>query len=270
MANDTATGMIYAGFWRRYLALMLDYVVLAILTVLFGVAIKAFVESPESAEGLRGIASLLLAWVYFASMESSEDQATYGKQAMGIKVTDAQGNRISFARASGRVFGKILSGLIFLIGYIMAAFTTRKQALHDLMTDCVVVHKSAPSTLAMIFAILIGFTPILGILAAVALPAYQDYTVRARVYEAIAVGQKATKAVDSYVAEHNMRPDSTQTATPESEYVESIAIDRQGAVRVALKIPPIEQGVIIFSAQEEGWACSAENVDERYLPRECR
>jgi uncharacterized RDD family membrane protein YckC/type II secretory pathway pseudopilin PulG len=265
-STPTAVG-IYAGFWKRFVAYILDTVLLAALYFFIG----------------SYLILLLITWLYYALMESSPSQATLGKMALGIKVVDMQGNRISFLRATGRLLGKILSSLILSIGYIMAAFTSRKQALHDLMADCLVINKDAAPDqvgqpvatggagiiIALVIAAVIA-VPVIGILAAVALPAYQDYTVRARVYEAIVVGRKATELIDSYVAKHNVRPDSTQAVTPESEYVESIAIDREGAVRVALNIPPIEQGVIILSPQEQGWACSAENVDDRYLPRECR
>jgi uncharacterized RDD family membrane protein YckC len=58
---------------------------------------------------------------------------------MNLKVTDMNGNKIGFGKASGRHFGKILSGMILSIGYIMAAFTEKKQALHDKMAGCLVV-----------------------------------------------------------------------------------------------------------------------------------
>ena len=74
-------------------------------------------------------------------MESSSKQATLGKLALGIVVTDLSGNRISFGRATGRYFGKIVSGMIMCIGYIMAGFTERKQALHDIMASCLVILK---------------------------------------------------------------------------------------------------------------------------------
>ena len=70
------------------------------------------------------------AWLYYAIMESSKPQATIGKMALGTKVTTLGGERIGFGRASGRYFGKIVSGLTLGIGYLMAAFTERRQALH--------------------------------------------------------------------------------------------------------------------------------------------
>ena len=81
----------------------------------------------------------LIWWLYYAGFESSRWQATPGKRVIGIRVTDAAGARVSFARASGRFFAKILSGLICGIGYLLAAFTARKQALHDLIAGTLVV-----------------------------------------------------------------------------------------------------------------------------------
>jgi uncharacterized RDD family membrane protein YckC len=78
-------------------------------------------------------------WIYEASMESSSKQATVGKMALGLKVTDEGGQKISFARASARYFGKILSRITLFIGYIMAGFTARKQALHDMIAGTLVV-----------------------------------------------------------------------------------------------------------------------------------
>jgi uncharacterized RDD family membrane protein YckC len=74
-------------------------------------------------------------------MESSVKQGTVGKMILGIKVTTINGGRISFARATGRFFAKILSSLFLFIGYIMAAFTQRKQALHDIIAETLVIER---------------------------------------------------------------------------------------------------------------------------------
>jgi len=86
-----------------------------------------------------GILVTILQWLYFALMESSKHQGTVGKMVLKIKVTDEKGERISFARATGRYFGKIISGMILMIGYIMAGFTEKKQALHDILASCYVI-----------------------------------------------------------------------------------------------------------------------------------
>jgi len=86
-----------------------------------------------------GAFSLCGYWIYEAAMESSAKQATVGKMVLGLKVTDLEGHRISFARATGRHFAKLISAMILLIGYIMAGFNERKQALHDMIAGTLVV-----------------------------------------------------------------------------------------------------------------------------------
>ncbi len=81
----------------------------------------------------------MISWLYFAKLESGPHQSTFGKRAMGLKVTNLAGGRIGFGQASGRFFGKIVSGMTLYIGFIMAGFTERKQALHDLIAGTLVV-----------------------------------------------------------------------------------------------------------------------------------
>ena len=88
-----------------------------------------------------GLVAFVASWLYHTLMESSRRQATLGKMALGIIVTDLNGNRISFARANGRFFGKWISSMIMNIGYLMAAFTEKKQALHDMLASCLVILK---------------------------------------------------------------------------------------------------------------------------------
>ena len=85
--------------------------------------------------------NLLVSWMYFALLQSSAKQATVGKMALNLIVTDLNGDRLTFARASLRYFSKILSSAIFMIGYIMAAFTEKHQALHDLIANTYVIRK---------------------------------------------------------------------------------------------------------------------------------
>jgi len=148
----------YAGFWLRFVAFIIDAVVLAfvgtIVTLPFGatVGLHALLKgggfrSPEDLAPLLGLLlklaliRLILNWLYFALLESSEWRATLGKKALGLEVTDLSGNRIDFGRASGRFFGKILSALILWIGFIMAGITEKKQALHDMLAGCLVIRK---------------------------------------------------------------------------------------------------------------------------------
>ncbi|HUK92840.1 MAG TPA: RDD family protein [Methanomicrobiales archaeon] len=85
---------------------------------------------------------LVIRWVYFAYMESSLKQATFGKEALGLMVIDGEGHRISFARATGRWFGKLISWATFGIGFYLIGFTEKKQGLHDLIADTRVVYRN--------------------------------------------------------------------------------------------------------------------------------
>jgi len=116
--------------------------VLGRMNCVAGVAARMPGEGTRLVAVIVGAAlGLLASWIYEAAMESSSLQATLGKMIFGMKVTDLNRNRISFARATGRHFAKYLSSMILFIGYIMAGFTERKQALHDIIASTVVVRR---------------------------------------------------------------------------------------------------------------------------------
>ena len=131
----------FGGFWIRVLAYLIDSVLLWIANVILGMAfIGGYSVFPDpnnpAATGFATsgtLLSLALGWLYFALMESSKHQATLGKRALNLRVTGLNGERISFANATGRYFSKIVSALILCIGFIMVAFTAKKQGLHDMM-----------------------------------------------------------------------------------------------------------------------------------------
>lgn len=152
----------YSGFWLRLIAHTVDIIILIPIVCIayfvscficgfaIGSSIDIFDQLTQQEAFSAGFSmgftvSFILTqcsvWVYFAAMESSSLQGTFGKVVIGIKVTDISGARISFGRASGRYFGKFISTIILDIGWLMAAFTTKKQALHDSMADCLVVNR---------------------------------------------------------------------------------------------------------------------------------
>jgi uncharacterized RDD family membrane protein YckC len=150
----------YAGFWLRLVAHLIDALLLGavggaiLVPVFFLTGLGGFLSAIEhnrepdpaviasfiSSIALLALISVLGSWLYYAYFESSDWQGTVGKKVMNLIVTDLEGNRISFARASGRYFAKIISGLIPLgIGYILAGVTAKKQALHDMIASCLVL-----------------------------------------------------------------------------------------------------------------------------------
>ncbi len=155
---------VYAGLGRRFVAFIVDF----ILVALFGIIAVAFFNqangimylyyiavdhasisslteagTPIAALGpivaAIGILVIVVPWLYYAGFESSRGQATPGKVLMRLEVTDLEGNRITFARATLRFFGKFISTLIIFIGFLMIGLTKKRQGLHDKIAGCLVL-----------------------------------------------------------------------------------------------------------------------------------
>jgi uncharacterized RDD family membrane protein YckC len=147
-------GARYGGFWIRVVAAIVDFFIIHfavhIVAAIFGLGGFAFHPGLHGlghgaalpflifGSGVLGVVTICGSWLYEALLESSSYQATLGKMIFGMKVTDLYGNRISFGRATGRHFAKILSGMILGIGFIMVGFTERKQGLHDMIAGTLV------------------------------------------------------------------------------------------------------------------------------------
>jgi uncharacterized RDD family membrane protein YckC len=136
----------FASFGQRVAAFLLDVIIQVIggfiIVYFWGLAFVA--NGGTSQEGLQLMSfglRCVIGWIYFSAMESSPLEGTLGKLALGLKVTDITGSRVSFSQASGRWFGKWVSTLILTIGWWMAAFTPKKQALHDMMAGCVITRR---------------------------------------------------------------------------------------------------------------------------------
>jgi uncharacterized RDD family membrane protein YckC len=158
--------MPYAGFWLRAVAYLLDGLIVGVVTVpiIIGLAVATGLSAalgsmgenagndPAAIFATAGFVmffSLLLLillgglWLYYALLESSNWQGTVGKKALGLIVTDLDGRRVSFARATGRFFSRLITGLVpLMIGYILAGITAKKQALHDMIAGTLVLRKS--------------------------------------------------------------------------------------------------------------------------------
>ncbi|MGY8562117.1 RDD family protein [Stenotrophomonas rhizophila] len=145
----TGGEVVYAGFWKRYAAYFLDSVVVAIINVPVSLVFNLIgaASGNETLAVVLSMVAMLGGFVigigYYAGFHASKGGATLGKMAVGIKVVRSDGERITFLRGVGRYFGFILSSLTLMIGFIMAAFTERKQALHDMLCDTLVVDKWA-------------------------------------------------------------------------------------------------------------------------------
>lgn len=295
--------VVYAGFWRRYLALLLDQLILIVplilLTLLLAFPLGLFDQKPEQSGGwfqvIYFLIYLLIGPVYYASQESSCHQATLGKRALGIKVTDINGDRLTFPHALGRWFAASLSYLTLYIGFLMAAFTERKQALHDVVAGTLVTDRWAYSQhpdrqkrglSGCLVALVVGMAggiPLLGILMAIAIPAYQDYTVRAKIAGAIATAEPLKQAVGSFHAEHGKCPANGEgtinaAGTYAAPYVTGIdtgSMENGGRCGIQITLRNVSAGVDgkhVWLEQDpatRAWQCSSD-IQDRYLPAACR
>lgn len=146
-----AASRVYGGFWIRVVAAVIDAIILAIAagvlrSVLFGSIFRIPRLEPGTSIDINALAPLFAffgaAWLVQIAMAACYEgffvarlAATPGKMAMGLKVVCADGSPVSLGRAFGRYFGKILSGMILCIGFIIVGFDSQKRGLHDMICD---------------------------------------------------------------------------------------------------------------------------------------
>lgn len=138
---DAIQAVAFAGFWRRAVALVIDLIVITIVSSIWFAACHSTAKTPEGKEVLASVLAFMVSFFYYVRCESGEHQATWGKRALGLAVTDLRGKPISGWRATLRYLARIFSGLTLGIGYLMAGFTAKKQALHDIVAGCLVIRK---------------------------------------------------------------------------------------------------------------------------------
>lgn len=307
-----ATDVVQAGFLKRWAAMFLDglvlgvcfYAVMFVLILVLGIVGGFDQLSALDSEDPPGwvIAAYvgiylfyyLAAGLYYSLMESSSHQATLGKMALGIKVVDRYGGRLSFPHALGRWFAAALSYLTLYIGFLLAAFTQNKQALHDMVAGTYVVDRWAYTEFperqqrglggcAIAFAIamvlMIGLA-VVGIIAAVALPAYQQYTARAQFAGIDASLAPLRMQVQEAVLATGQCPDNTSTGFNAPESYAAPGISRivvgefeDGFCGISVWMPPAggtveRQFLAEFDPEEEVWYCTNKAGDVR-LPGWC-
>ncbi|MET1255232.1 RDD family protein [Aliikangiella maris] len=298
---------LYAGFWKRLLAYIVDaiiiYLVIIGLSIAFGLSNLSnnlMVEQNPASSITNGfiflVAFYFIWWMYFAVQEGSAAQATLGKRLLGIKVADMQGMPLSFAHAAGRQLAGVVSSITFSIGYLMAAFTGRKQALHDIIASAVVVNRRfAPQQIALVnqsppagmslggviaVVCLVLIIPVGGIVAAIAIPAYQDYVTRAQLSAAIIHASLTQPAIIQYAEENGNWPVSFEQISLVSANMKDdnyyIKLEREGTLVIYFSAPTaISHGSIALLPElnttgEYTWQCQANNIQAKLLPANCQ
>lgn len=258
--------VIYAGFLRRWVALLIDTLIIGVPVValysLFVLLLPGSAGADDAAGPFAYLLWLLAAPLYFAGMECSAKQATFGKQAMGIKVTDLDGRRLGVGRALGRWAAAALSHATLYLGFLMAGFTERKQALHDLIAGTLVVdrqaftdeparqHRGRRGSVIALLVVLAIAVPAIGLLAAIALPSYQDYTLRAKVMSALAQARSLQVAVTESTmttghCPHNRDDDFREPAGYANGTVAAIVLDadENGRCRIDVQLAAPEAAI---------------------------
>ena len=280
----------YGGFWIRLGAHFVDGFIVGIgMMVIAFVWVLAFgMQATSVANDMLGFVMLAVGQIYHAYFVSSAKMATPGKRLCGLYVTDLEGHRLGFGRALWRNVAALFSYLTLYIGFFMAGFTERKQALHDKIAGTLVHRQSGGSGVIVIVIVVAAFiiVAIIGILAAIAIPAYQDYTVRAKMSGVIVSMSAAKTPISEYAAKNGQWPttwEQVQSAgganpmrqLPESSraFVEDIRLEQGGAVVSTVKIQG-KQGQVRLTPQKAGdridWTCTSSAEIRKYLPLSCR
>ncbi len=316
ISRGTNDDVVDAGFVRRFAAYMVDAILIAIamysliflMLIVFGFGVAGIATIFEaSATGGAPSGGLLAIFIigfyvlpflmqgaYHIIFTGSAWQATPGKRVLGIKVVDFDGQRISTGRSVGRWFAAALSYLTFYIGFLMAAFTDRKMALHDMVASTRVVDQWAYTAnperqqrgvggcaIAILVAGILFFGLFtVGIIAAISLPAYQGYTQRAQLTQVVTEARSMTVGLEEFRQNTDRCATSLEEAgvfTPNSAMIESASVGEQDDGRCTLQITlggasaGIFNGEYLWFIREDAgnWTCGG-SMDDSHLPIPCR
>jgi type IV pilus assembly protein PilA len=291
LARNAFQDQRWAGFWRRFAAQLIDAMILyipAVATIVTVIVVLSLLHINR----LVAVAAAYLLWIvlfalYAGWLNSSDNLATLGRRAAGLAVVSASdGEPISFNRAFGRGALSFFSALL-IFPNLLQPFTDRRQSLADMIAGTVVVKKRpGGSVVVVVLAVgLLGGVFVLGILAAIAIPAYQDYTVRARVTQALSTAQSFEQLVADNA--YNRTQDLSTGFTPPAASINAARIEVSPTGIITVTMPDTSKNVRFtlspswtsnklpaYTAPPADtaitWTCrvSAASSD-RYVPSEC-
>ena len=302
---------LHAGFWARFGAYLVDVILftvgaLLLIGLVTGVAAVASDSQDTSSMGINFV-FLFFFWTYCIPFEASRMQGTPGKYFLGLAVVNSRGEKIGVGQAFGRNYGKFLSTIILDIGFMLAGWTSYKQGLHDFMADTYVVHKKVlldyksgktnengylSSSASVVVGVIVGVFAMLcfiGILAAIAIPAYQDYIARSQMAEGIQLAGGAEAGLADYKQNNFVWPSSLSdvyslaSSRPAGRYTDLVSItgchDQTCGVISFMKSEDVNRNItgktVEIWTTDDGatWHCgpgSMDPVSEKFLPASCR
>ena len=275
----------FGGFWIRFAAHLVDGFIVGFITLLVGIAMVFAVNVGPSAENVLWLAIIAVGQVYHAYFLSSKRMATPGKRLCGVYVTDLHGRRLTFGRALWRNLASFFSYVTLYLGFIMAGVTERKQALHDKLAGTLVHRQPGSSSTAVIVVVvaLCVMVPVIGIVAAVAIPAYEDFTYRSRIAlvhaamgslkEPIAVYQREKGAWPANWEQLGVPNPANEISPNARSVLTGMRLGKQGEVIADVKIMSWD-GEVRLTPKREGdvvnWDCTASEKIRKYVLASCR
>lgn len=288
------TAFIYAGFWFRLLAAFVDVLVLSAGVILLLTLIAVFIAITGRDSLLHNpLATSLFTWLiilmsmtYFVLMESGTQGNTLGKRWINIKVLDVEGNKLTPIRALARLIARLLSYLIFFIGFLIQPFTPRKQALHDLLASTIVIQTDESkkisikaTLLVLLFALML---PLLALFATAGMPYYRQHILDVQLERGIKTGKEATLAIAQFYRLNGRVPaeiSDTGRTLSTSPHAYKININQQDG-EITLTFSDTTRNAIrnkhlVFSPTLEAdhaisWKCHSNDIEARLLPEACQ
>jgi uncharacterized RDD family membrane protein YckC/type II secretory pathway pseudopilin PulG len=270
----------YAGFWVRVASTVVDGMVLGLISfpVLIGLAAnKLPFDSP-----IVWLTSLAIAWLYYALYESGTKQATFGKRLFHLRVTTLGGERLSFGRASARYWAHYVSYYLTLyIGILIQPFTKHRQTLHDIIAGSVVIADQRSGAWRVRVVAGLPAIGIVGIVVAIAIPSYQEYTAKAQIQTALATIEPAKPLVTQFMIDKERVPGQLSIVNFKpslSSDIEAIGIADSGVIFAKFSASATStlagKHVGFFPFIGDGntisWVCGSDEVQPSFLPPACQ
>jgi|GEM_PF-1016977 len=285
LASVEVTELVYAGFWKRFAALFIDGLLMGLTSVVLMVVLGLLLDV-QSALMIVLFYLLLfgLSAYYFVTMEAGPNSATLGKRWLKLRVLDAEGQRLSTGRALARWFAHGISNITFYIGYLIQPFNERKQALHDIISATTVVDDDPEgSSTGLVIALIAGtilIFAVIGILAAVAIPAYSSYVGKAHVAQAYPQAMAATQVLDRYfiangklpdtAAEANLPAYSSEVATLRYDILSGQVLVEFASGQGALAGRHLNFTPTLLVDNTLEWKCSSQDIRPELLIAQCK
>lgn len=286
--------LIYASFWMRFFAALLDFflmgaAVIALLLVLAGLIVisgRDNIVHNQLAMSIFLTIFICFAIAYYVFTSSSEACATLGKRWMNIKVLDIYGNKITPQHALGRLMARSTSYLSCYTGFLIQPFTTRKQALHDLLAKTIVVRASENTKISIKATFLVLFIammiPLLALFATAGVPAFKQYIQKIQLEKGLQLGERATVAVTRFYNNNRRFPVVISDADrylDTTSHVSAIAINQlngeltltfSGEERLGLRNKHLIYTATYDPAHNIIWKCHSSDIETQLLPAYCR